>query len=65
MQGCNSCIFFYITWDSKYPYGCKAMGFKSKNSPGNIVKANSNGHECLAYRSKKENNNNFINIYYK
>lgn len=62
MQGCNSCVFFYITWDTKCPYGCKAMGFKSKNSPREIVKIHSYGRECLAYRSKKENNNSESSI---
>lgn len=27
---CVRCAYFYITWEKKFPYGCKAMKFKSK-----------------------------------
>ena len=29
-QNCNNCIHFYITYKSKFPYGCRAFGVISK-----------------------------------
>ena len=26
---CFRCKFFYVTWDNRFPRGCRAMGFKS------------------------------------
>lgn len=30
---CMNCAHYYVTYDMKFPYGCKIMGFKSKISP--------------------------------
>ena len=30
---CNSCAHFFITWNKRFPFGCRAMGFMSANSP--------------------------------
>ena len=30
---CFFCEHFYITYEVKFPYGCKAMGFKSMRMP--------------------------------
>lgn len=49
---CSKCIHFYITWDKKYPRGCKAMGFKSKEVPSAMVYKTS-GVECLRFEKKK------------
>lgn len=48
---CAKCVHFYTTWDKNYPYGCKAMGFKSPMPPARMVKQAS-GRECLAYIEK-------------
>jgi len=49
---CRKCLHFYITWDNKFPYGCKALNFKSKNIPSIDVKISS-GIDCLKFEIKK------------
>jgi len=48
---CMGCIYLYTTWDKRFPYGCKAMGFKSDRLPCMVVRQSS-GEECLAYVEK-------------
>jgi hypothetical protein len=50
---CIRCLYYYITWDRVFPYGCKAMGFKSHKVPSKVVKESS-GRECLAFVNKQE-----------
>lgn len=38
---CFSCEHFYITYEAKFPYGCRAMGFKSVRMPSVDVYVNS------------------------
>ena len=49
---CNACVHFFITWDKRFPYGCKAMGFMSSHSPSKDV-FEVEGRDCLVYRSKQ------------
>ncbi|MDD3845211.1 MAG: hypothetical protein PHC90_02485 [Syntrophorhabdaceae bacterium] len=51
---CFSCSHFYITHEKTFPYGCGAMGFKSRLMPSREV-FSSSGIECQAF-SKKEGN---------
>lgn len=48
---CFTCKHFYITWDKHYSRGCKAMGFKSKEIPSQIV-FQASGLECEKYEKK-------------
>jgi hypothetical protein len=48
---CHNCRHFYITWDSKFPYGCAAIKFKSKTLPSTSVLQES-GMPCLMFREK-------------
>jgi len=48
---CSSCKYFYITWDRALPYGCKAMGFKSKTMPYMVTRQLSQT-ECQSYEVK-------------
>lgn len=48
---CYGCQFFYITYQPSFPYGCKAMSFKSKILPSVTVYKNS-GMECQMYQKK-------------
>ncbi|MDC0110491.1 hypothetical protein OAI76_01680 [Alphaproteobacteria bacterium] len=48
---CYGCLYFYITYKPKRPYGCKKFGFISKIIPSSEV-FNTTGTEC-AYRSDK------------
>ena len=49
---CINYQYFYITWDKSFPYGCKAMGFKSYKKPSLVVQESS-GNYCLAFISKQ------------
>ncbi|RLB31479.1 MAG: hypothetical protein DRH20_15700 [Deltaproteobacteria bacterium] len=50
---CRLCKHFYITYDPRFPYGCRAMGFKSLRMPGVTVQEAS-GMQCESF-SPKEN----------
>jgi len=52
---CQECRYYYITWDADFPYGCKAIGFKSKQLPHLAVYQNS-GVQCLAFAKKPPRN---------
>ena len=36
---CRGCIHFFMTYHSAFPYGCRAMGFKSRKYPCIEVRA--------------------------
>jgi hypothetical protein len=38
---CFSCEHFHITYEAKFPYGCRVMGFKSVRMPSVDVFVNS------------------------
>lgn len=48
---CKNCIHYHITWDRKFPYGCKALQFKSVRAPSLEVFAAS-GIACLRFEEK-------------
>jgi hypothetical protein len=50
---CLTCKYYYITWDQKYPYGCKAMGFKSNTMPC-LDTLRLSGQRCCSYENKTE-----------
>jgi len=50
---CRTCQFFQVTWDKNFPYGCKAFGMKTKQTPSVEVKLTS-GKDCLKYRPKPD-----------
>jgi hypothetical protein len=52
--GCNSCKYFYITWNKKHPYGCRAMGFISAKLPS-IEVLTIEGRDCLSFEDKNKN----------
>ncbi|MCX8043917.1 MAG: uracil-DNA glycosylase [Desulfobacterota bacterium] len=49
---CHRCRFFYITYDARYPYGCRALGFKSRHLPMEEV-YRSSGIPCLYFKKKE------------
>ncbi|MEK6714138.1 MAG: uracil-DNA glycosylase [Nitrospirota bacterium] len=49
---CYKCKHFYVTWDQSFPRGCKAMGFKSKEMPSDVV-FQSSGMECMRFEEKE------------
>ncbi|SDD95803.1 uracil-DNA glycosylase [Sporomusa acidovorans] len=52
---CIKCEHYYVTWDKVFPYGCRAMGFKTYKIPSAVVRESS-GRDCLAFaeRQKRE-----------
>ncbi len=48
---CKNCRHYYVTWDKDFPYGCKAMGFKSKNASA-VVVLESSGLPCQHFERK-------------
>jgi hypothetical protein len=48
---CNRCVHFYITYDMRMPYGCRALGFHGRQLPMLTVQAVS-GADCLSFQSK-------------
>ncbi len=48
---CYKCIHFFITWDKKFPRGCRAINFKSQKMPSTVV-FESSGKPCLQFKGK-------------
>jgi hypothetical protein len=48
---CTRCIHYYITYDVNFPYGCRALGFKSQRQPQLDVLEASN-QPCLAFEQR-------------
>lgn len=53
---CNNCESYYITYNIKFPYGCKAFGIISKNTPYLQIKQIS-GTNCALFSKKNKNVN--------
>jgi hypothetical protein len=47
MVGCKGCAHFFVTYDPLFPYGCRALAFKSKRMPSAEVEEAS-GSPCEA-----------------
>ncbi|MDP2143767.1 MAG: hypothetical protein Q8J80_06495 [Gallionella sp.] len=45
---CHRCQHYHITWDASFPYGCRAMDFKSRRKPQLDV-LESSGSPCLRF----------------
>jgi hypothetical protein len=48
---CRECTHYYVTWDDSFPYGCRAMGFKSRRNPQLDVLRATNTH-CVTFESR-------------
>ncbi len=51
---CFSCLYFYITYDPQFPYGCRAVRFKSRRMPAKEMSASS-GIDCQFFAGKEKN----------
>ncbi|MCK5540297.1 MAG: hypothetical protein KAI69_05165 [Deltaproteobacteria bacterium] len=49
---CRQCRHYYVTYDPKKPYGCRAYSFKAKENPAQVV-LSSSGKPCLMFDAKK------------
>ena len=50
---CFFCEHFFITYERKYPYGCRAIGFKSARMPSVDVYSNSEMDCALFIRKER------------
>ena len=50
---CFKCKYYYVTWDPKYPKGCKFFGFKSAGPPSATVYASA-GAQCAGYEPRED-----------
>lgn len=48
---CNRCQHYYITHDVNFPYGCRALDFRSRRQPQLDV-IESSGQSCLYFSEK-------------
>jgi hypothetical protein len=55
MEDCHKCQYYYVTWDKDFPHGCRAMGFKSRQLPGLVVRSSTLGKDCLLFEKKHKN----------
>ncbi|AGL02968.1 hypothetical protein Desgi_3645 [Desulfoscipio gibsoniae DSM 7213] len=52
MVNCRKCKHFYITWDARFPNGCKSYGIRSKYNPAfEVLRVTGKG--CLCFHEKK------------
>lgn len=49
---CFHCLHFYVTHEPAHPYGCRRMGFKSRELPAMVV-YKSSGLHCQLFSAKK------------
>jgi len=48
---CMTCLHFYVTHEPAFPYGCRALGFKSTQYPA-ITVFTSSGMHCQLFVRK-------------
>lgn len=48
---CLECRHYYVTWDVSFPYGCRAMDFKSRRRP-QLEVLDSSGAPCLRFEPR-------------
>ncbi|TYT75871.1 uracil-DNA glycosylase [Desulfobotulus mexicanus] len=51
---CHRCRHYYVTWEPRFPHGCRGLNFKSREIPSLVVFRNS-GQPCHFYSPKKMN----------
>jgi hypothetical protein len=54
---CAKCAHYFITYDPRFPYGCRAMNFKSRSLPQNEVEAAS-GMACQTFQARSTTQEN-------
>jgi hypothetical protein len=52
---CRACVHYYITHDARFPYGCRAMDFKSKRLPLQDVRE-ATGRDCQLFQARASGN---------
>jgi hypothetical protein len=49
---CPRCVHYFITWDERFPHGCRCMGFKSRTAPSEEVRRAMRGKDCRLFEEK-------------
>ncbi|SFV68215.1 hypothetical protein MNB_SM-5-878 [hydrothermal vent metagenome] len=49
---CRKCEYYFVTWQSNQPHGCRAYGFKSAQMPSMVV-FKSSGSACSLFKEKQ------------
>jgi hypothetical protein len=52
---CPNCVHYFITHEVAFPYGCRALAFKSRRLPSHEVLAVSNA-PCQAFAARERGN---------
>jgi hypothetical protein len=55
LPNCLLCGHYFITHDPQKPFGCRALGFKSRTNPARLV-YESSGMHCQLFSAKKRQN---------
>jgi hypothetical protein len=50
---CRACRHFWITWQSRFPYGCRAFQMVCQSMPSAHVRQQS-GEDCLYHEPKPQ-----------
>jgi len=53
-MNCIQCAHYFITWDYKFPMGCKLFEIKSQSAP-HIKILEITGQECQGFQKKPTN----------
>jgi hypothetical protein len=48
---CLKCKHYFVTWDARYPRGCKLFGFRGAKMPS-ITVYESTGEQCKNFISR-------------
>lgn len=51
-RDCRRCVHFFVTWDERFPNGCRRMGFKSRAAPAEEVRRATGGDDCRLFEEK-------------
>jgi hypothetical protein len=51
-MNCINCKHFFVTWESRFPYGCNAYEINSKTAP-NLQVLENTGLACLLFEFKQ------------
>jgi hypothetical protein len=46
---CHRCAHYHVTWDERFPHGCRRMGFKSRLYPNEEVRRTMAGQDCRLF----------------
>jgi hypothetical protein len=51
---CHACRYYHVTWDERFPHGCRRMGFKSFRIPSDEVRRAMQGSDCRLFEPKPD-----------